>query len=78
MQVLTRYLLQKLFGPEVTNMTNNHTILYLDLPSTMIVTTKFKLFTEVRRHVVSCLNEAKERQGLDMRVSSLVNPKRLW
>jgi hypothetical protein len=36
MQVLTRYLLQKLFGPEVTNMTNNHTILYLDLPSTMV------------------------------------------
>ncbi|KAK2442252.1 fluoride export protein [Trifolium repens] len=34
--ILTRYLLQKLFGPEVANVTNNHTILYLDLPSNMI------------------------------------------
>ncbi|XP_045803254.1 fluoride export protein 1-like [Trifolium pratense] len=34
--VLTRYLLQKLFGPEVANVTSNHTILYPDLPSNMI------------------------------------------
>ncbi|CAK8566366.1 unnamed protein product [Lathyrus sativus] len=34
--VLTRYLLQKLFGPGVANVTSNHTILYLDLPSNMI------------------------------------------
>ncbi|KAK7311569.1 hypothetical protein RJT34_09803 [Clitoria ternatea] len=34
--VLTRYLLQKLFGPEVANVTSNKTILYLDLPSNMI------------------------------------------
>ncbi|CAJ2657253.1 unnamed protein product [Trifolium pratense] len=27
--------------------------------------------TKVRRHVVSCLNGAKERQGLDRRVSLL-------
>ncbi|XP_058759495.1 uncharacterized protein LOC131632783 [Vicia villosa] len=36
MQVLTRYLLQKLFGPRVANLTSNHSILYLDLPSNMI------------------------------------------
>lgn len=36
MQVLTRYLLQKLFGPGVANVTSNHTILYLDLPSNMV------------------------------------------
>ncbi|KAJ1380274.1 putative fluoride ion transporter CrcB [Sesbania bispinosa] len=34
--VLTRYLLQKLFGPGVAGVTSNHTILYLDLPSNMI------------------------------------------
>ncbi|XP_004500587.1 fluoride export protein 1-like [Cicer arietinum] len=34
--VLTRYLLQKLFGPGVAGVTNNQTILYLDLPSNMI------------------------------------------
>lgn len=32
----------------------------------------FKLFTQVGRDVVACLNEAMERQGLDMRVSALV------
>ncbi|BAT98792.1 hypothetical protein VIGAN_10013800 [Vigna angularis var. angularis] len=34
--VLTRYLLQKLFGPGVGNVTSNKTLLYLDLPSNMI------------------------------------------
>nr|KYP65558.1 UPF0695 membrane protein C977.11/PB8B6.06c family [Cajanus cajan] len=34
--VLTRYLLQKLFGPGVASVTSNQTILYLDLPSNMI------------------------------------------
>ncbi|XP_027914063.1 fluoride export protein 2-like isoform X1 [Vigna unguiculata] len=34
--VLTRYLLQKLFGPGVGNVTSNQTLLYLDLPSNMI------------------------------------------
>ncbi|XP_027338143.1 fluoride export protein 2-like [Abrus precatorius] len=34
--VLTRYLLQKLFGPGVAHVTSNQTILYLDLPSNMI------------------------------------------
>lgn len=34
--VLTRYGLQKLFGPENANITNNETILYADLPSNMV------------------------------------------
>ncbi|XP_061341979.1 uncharacterized protein LOC133288272 isoform X2 [Gastrolobium bilobum] len=34
--VLTRYLLQKLFGPGVAGVTSEQTILYLDLPSNMI------------------------------------------
>ncbi|CAK8561306.1 unnamed protein product [Lathyrus sativus] len=34
--VLIRYLLQKLFGPGVANVTSNHIILYLDLPSNMV------------------------------------------
>lgn len=37
MQVLTRYGLQKLFGPENANITNNETILYADLPSNMVL-----------------------------------------
>ncbi|XP_054788260.1 fluoride export protein 1-like [Prosopis cineraria] len=34
--VLTRYLLQKLFGPGVGGVTSDQTILYLDLPSNMV------------------------------------------
>ncbi|KAI9201779.1 hypothetical protein LWI28_029131 [Acer negundo] len=34
--VITRYLLQKLFGPSIANVTNDHSILYLDLPSNMV------------------------------------------
>ncbi|KAL9229118.1 hypothetical protein vseg_004622 [Gypsophila vaccaria] len=34
--VLTRYLLQKLFGPNVAGVTSDGSILYLDLPSNMI------------------------------------------
>ncbi|PRQ24690.1 putative fluoride ion transporter CrcB [Rosa chinensis] len=34
--VLTRYLLQKLFGPRVAGVTSDQTILYLDLPSNMV------------------------------------------
>lgn len=34
--VLTRYLLQKLFGPSGADVTSDHTILYLDLPSNMV------------------------------------------
>ncbi|KAF7816890.1 fluoride export protein 2-like [Senna tora] len=34
--VLTRYLLQKLFGPGVAGVTSDQTILYLDLPSNMV------------------------------------------
>lgn len=34
--VLTRYLLQKLFGPSVVGVTSDQTILYLDLPSNMV------------------------------------------
>ncbi|KAL3737366.1 hypothetical protein ACJRO7_026180 [Eucalyptus globulus] len=34
--VLTRYLLQKLFGPAVAGVTSDTTILYLDLPSNMV------------------------------------------
>ena len=37
MQVLTRYGLQKLFGPENANVTSNDTILYPDLPSNMVL-----------------------------------------
>ncbi|KAJ4700629.1 hypothetical protein OWV82_023978 [Melia azedarach] len=36
LQVLTRYLLQKLFGPSVADVTNDHIILYPDLPSNMV------------------------------------------
>ncbi|KAM3699122.1 hypothetical protein ACJW31_05G001600 [Castanea mollissima] len=35
-QVLTRYVLQKLFGPGVTGLTNDENILYLELPSNMV------------------------------------------
>ncbi|XP_015885620.3 uncharacterized protein LOC107421017 isoform X2 [Ziziphus jujuba] len=34
--VLTRHLLQKLFGPGVAKVTSNESILYLDLPSNMV------------------------------------------
>ncbi|KAK4274043.1 hypothetical protein QN277_017335 [Acacia crassicarpa] len=34
--VLTRYLLQKLFGPGVAGVTSDRTLLYLDLPSNMV------------------------------------------
>ncbi|XP_048439007.1 uncharacterized protein LOC125476695 isoform X1 [Pyrus x bretschneideri] len=34
--VLTRYLLQKLFGPGLVGVTGDETILYLDLPSNMV------------------------------------------
>ncbi|KAK7290728.1 hypothetical protein RIF29_05357 [Crotalaria pallida] len=34
--VLTRYLLQKLFGPGVAGATNDHTFIYLDLPSNLV------------------------------------------
>ncbi|KAK7301303.1 hypothetical protein RJT34_12164 [Clitoria ternatea] len=34
--VLTRYILQKLFGPGVAGVTSDKTILYLDLPSNMV------------------------------------------
>ncbi|KAI9085221.1 hypothetical protein K1719_032744 [Acacia pycnantha] len=34
--VLTRYLLQKLFGPGVAGVTSDQTLLYLDLPSNMV------------------------------------------
>ncbi|KAH9626095.1 hypothetical protein KSS87_012430 [Heliosperma pusillum] len=34
--VLTRYLLQKLFGPSVAGVTSDGSILYLDLPSNMV------------------------------------------
>ncbi|KAG8633081.1 hypothetical protein MANES_18G074712v8 [Manihot esculenta] len=35
-KVLTRYLLQKLFGPSVAGVTGDHYPLYLDLPSNMV------------------------------------------
>ncbi|XP_045803257.1 uncharacterized protein LOC123896885 [Trifolium pratense] len=34
--VLTRYLLQRLFGPGGVGLTSDHTVVYLDLPSNMI------------------------------------------
>ncbi|KAL9265516.1 hypothetical protein AKJ16_DCAP17562, partial [Drosera capensis] len=34
--VITRYLLQKLFGPGIINVTNDKSVLYLDLPSNMV------------------------------------------
>lgn len=36
MQILTRYLLQKLFGPGVAGVTSKLSILYPDLPSNMV------------------------------------------
>lgn len=36
MQVLKGYLLQKLFGPGVADVTSDQNILYLDLPSNMV------------------------------------------
>ncbi|KAG5550050.1 hypothetical protein RHGRI_015116 [Rhododendron griersonianum] len=35
-QVLTRYVLEKLFGPGVIGLTSNGSVLYLDLPSNMV------------------------------------------
>ncbi|GAB2271540.1 hypothetical protein Dimus_006373 [Dionaea muscipula] len=34
--VMTRYLLQKLFGPGIINVTSDESILYLDIPSNMV------------------------------------------
>ncbi|KAK9152766.1 hypothetical protein Sjap_000246 [Stephania japonica] len=34
--VITRYLLQKLFGPSVSHVTSDHSALYLDLPSNVV------------------------------------------
>lgn len=36
MQVLTRYLLEKLFGPEVVGATSDHSYMYIDLPPNMV------------------------------------------
>lgn len=41
LQVLTRYLLQKLFGPGVGRVTSDQTILYLDLPSNIVCLSLF-------------------------------------
>ncbi|KAK9131789.1 hypothetical protein Scep_011317 [Stephania cephalantha] len=35
-KVITRYLLQKLFGPSVSHVTSDHSALYLDLPSNVV------------------------------------------
>ncbi|XP_071703460.1 fluoride export protein 1-like [Rutidosis leptorrhynchoides] len=34
--VLTRYLLEKLFGPEVVGVTSDHSVIYVDLPPNMV------------------------------------------
>lgn len=36
LQAITRYLLQKLFGPTGARVTSDGSILYLDLPSNMV------------------------------------------
>lgn len=36
MQVLTRYLLEKLFGPQVVGATSDNSYMYVDLPPNMV------------------------------------------
>lgn len=55
--VITRYLLQKLFGPGVANVTSNHTILYLDLPSNMIGSFLMGWFGVVYKKDISNVSE---------------------
>ncbi|KAL4598428.1 hypothetical protein ACB092_11G059300 [Castanea dentata] len=46
--VLTRYVLQKLFGPGVAGLTNDENILYLDLPSNMMCLYFNVFFKDIR------------------------------
>ncbi|KAK7353156.1 hypothetical protein VNO80_18596 [Phaseolus coccineus] len=55
--VLTRYLLQKLFGPEVAHVTSDQTILYVDLPSNMIGSFLMGWFGVVFKRDISQVSE---------------------
>ena len=50
MQVITRYLLQKLFGPMAGGVTTDHVILYLDLPANMVSLSLSLSLTLTRAH----------------------------
>ncbi|KAG2399881.1 uncharacterized protein HKW66_Vig0102650 [Vigna angularis] len=55
--VLTRYLLQKLFGPGVAHVTSDQTILYVDLPSNMIGSFLMGWFGVVFKRDISQVSE---------------------
>ncbi|CAL5201194.1 unnamed protein product [Lathyrus oleraceus] len=55
--VLTRYILDKLFGPSVGNVTSDKTILYLDLPSNMVGSFLMGWFGVVFKQDISNVSE---------------------
>ena len=55
MQVLTRYVLEKLFGPGVAGLTNDENILYLDLPPNMV---SLSLSFDACTHIQSILKDS--------------------
>ncbi|XP_038716456.1 fluoride export protein 1-like [Tripterygium wilfordii] len=55
--VLTRYLLQKLFGPSVARVTSDQSILYLDLPSNMVGSFLMGWFGVVFKGDISSVSE---------------------
>lgn len=59
MQVLTRYLLHKLFGPGVAGVTSDQTILYTDLPSNMVCPSPLACslaYTDYQTQVLSAID----------------------
>ncbi|XP_073225246.1 uncharacterized protein [Cicer arietinum] len=56
-QVLTRYTLDKLFGPSVGHVTSDKTILYLDLPSNMVGSFLMGWFGVVFKEDISNVSE---------------------
>lgn len=55
--VLTRHVLQKLFGPGVANMTSDQSILYVDLPSNMVGSFLMGWFGIVFKADISSISE---------------------
>ncbi|XP_054784152.1 fluoride export protein 1-like [Prosopis cineraria] len=55
--VLTRYLLQKLFGPKIAGVTSDQTILYPDLPSNMVGSFLMGWFGVVFKEDISNVSE---------------------
>ncbi|KAF8411990.1 hypothetical protein HHK36_004549 [Tetracentron sinense] len=55
--VLTRYLLEKLFGPGVVGVTSDLSILYIDLPSNMVGSFLMGWFGVVFKGDISCVSD---------------------